>query len=326
MLGPTTNLENHTEIVRQLLELVEGGTERWPRTFAFVNETTGTIHVRNQVLLDFMTDADQNTFALNTQSLGVGVSIETGGALCGKGSGAERARSVVAGLRIFLDAGGSFRLVALESIFSRTHASCASQSQEQTASEIAAFAAGLLSGGLGGSRGAPSFYLYDALPHMTVGAFPRNDPKYDLDLGTLLTTLQAAMRAKHVRLEGYLMDCPYEFSSDPFPNASAPMPAGSGYRKIAAAAELVRNLGLRVGKTFNSQSGGQTSDTLFYHNTLKDVKNTLEAGVSLDVAMVESWYAHPLKALPEDAAYTTTFTAKAAFGALSVNTTRGVHA
>ena len=40
--------------------------------------------------------------------------------------------------------------------------------------------------------------------------WPRNDPSYNLDLGTLLRLLQAATAANHVRLEGYWMDCPFE--------------------------------------------------------------------------------------------------------------------
>jgi len=45
-----------------------------------------------------------------------------------------------------------------------------------------------------------------------------------------------------------------------YPNATSPLPAGSGFKKVADAAALVRGMGLRVGKTFNSQQGGATSD------------------------------------------------------------------
>jgi hypothetical protein len=40
--------------------------------------------------------------------------------------------------------------------------------------------------------------------------WPRNVPAYDLDLGTLMRLLKVAMAAKHVRLEGYWLDCPFE--------------------------------------------------------------------------------------------------------------------
>ena len=99
----------------------------------------------------------------------------------------------------FLEAGGRFAFVALESCFSRTHAGCKSQPQHATAVEVAGFAA-TLAGGLGGAPGPgpgpgqpplpeekpPKFFLYDALPHMTVdkpaaaggGKWPRNVPSY----------------------------------------------------------------------------------------------------------------------------------------------------
>ena len=72
-------------------------------------------------------------------------------------------------------------------------------------------------------------------------------------------------------------------------------------------------MGLRVGKTFNSQQGGATGDELFYKNTLADWRGAAQAGASFDLAMVETWYPHPLHAAPETTAYTTTNTAKAVF-------------
>ena len=87
----------------------------------------------------------------------------------------------------------------------------------------------------------------------------RDVASYDLDLGTLLSLVVAAMARRELTLDGYLMDCPFEYSRD-FPNASAPMPAGSGFEKVAAAARLVRGMGLLVGKTFTSQQGGTLSE------------------------------------------------------------------
>jgi hypothetical protein len=341
MLGPTANLKSNAtgsvdkaEIVSQLLSLVDAtGIGSWPTTFAFVNGSGGTIHVRQQVF-GFMSDAEQTNFARATNKLGLGVSIEAGGALCGAQSGTKRAAATLKLLNPFLGAGGKFALVALESIFSRTYAGCKSQLQAHTANEIADFAAGLTKG----FKQQPMFFLYDALPHMSVGTWPRNAPNYDLDLGTLLSLLQPAMDKQKVKLSGYYLDCPYEYSRD-YPNATSPMPAGSGFKKIAAAVKLVKGMGLQVGKTFNSQQGGVVSDELFYHNTLADWKGAADAGASFDFVvlspaythtlihsysyththphpthkMVESWYFHPLHAAPEDSDFTTTNTAKAVF-------------
>ena len=74
-------------------------------------------------------------------------------------------------------------------------------------------------------------------------------------------------------------------------------------------------MGLEVGKTFNSQKGGVSSDKLFYTNTLNDFNHTVAkvpgGAASFDYVMVETWYYHPLQAAPETQQYTTTYTALA---------------
>ena len=110
-----------------------------------------------------------------------------------------------------------------------------------------------------------------------------------------------------------------EYSRD-YPNASAPMPAGAGYKKIAAAVRLVKGqMGMMLGKTFNSQQGGALSDQAFYNGTLYDVAHVaavvpaLTGGVELDYKMVETWYPHPAVPIPETSRYTTAYTMLAAF-------------
>ena len=86
-----------------------------------------------------------------------------------------------------------------------------------------------------------------------------------------------------------------EYSRD-YPNASSPMPAGSGYKKVAAAVRVVKGLGMQIGKTFNSQQGGSTSAAGFYAGTMYDVEHvaavvpSLTNGDDFDFKMVESWY------------------------------------
>lgn len=72
-------------------------------------------------------------------------------------------------------------------------------------------------------------------------------------------------------------------------------------------------MGMAVGKTFNSQQGGQTSDELFFTSTMADWIGAAKAGAMFDYAMVESWYFHPLHAAPEEQPFSTTYTAKAVF-------------
>jgi hypothetical protein len=301
LLGPTTNLQvpdqqasaggvDSAEIVRQLLLLLDGGgVSAWNSTFTHLSNSGGALHARQQVF-GFMSAAQQSNYARAAKKLNLKLSIETGGAFCGVGSGAKHGQATLKMLAPFLAAGGHFSYLALESCFSRTHAGCKTQTQQVTANEVTAFAAALARG-FGGQP--PKFFLYDALPHMTVdkaapggGKWPRNNPNYDLDLGTLLRLLRTAM-SPQVKLEGYWMDCPYEFSRD-FPNATSPLPAGSGFQKVADAAALVKGMGLRVGKTFNSLQGGQTSDQLFHASTLQDYLRTTQAAGGSAGA-----YAHP---------------------------------
>ena len=97
----------------------------------------------------------------------------------------------------FLDAGGALSHLLLESVFSRTVAACGkTQSHNETAAELAAYAAALQAGKIGGGVSPPTFFLYDALPHYRVGdAWPANTAgaHYDLELGAVLSALRQAL-------------------------------------------------------------------------------------------------------------------------------------
>jgi hypothetical protein len=110
--------------------------------------------------------------------------LEAGGALCGSGSGKKTAEAVLKNINTFLTKGGRLSFLALESIFSRTHAGCKGQTVDQTATEVAGFAAGLATKLFGAK-----FFLYDALPHYNVDKWPANQPQYKLDLKEVLTAL-----------------------------------------------------------------------------------------------------------------------------------------
>jgi hypothetical protein len=300
------------EIIAQTLKLVDNSTNySWPATLAHVHGSGGAIHLR-QMIVCAMSATQQSNLARATSKLGITVSVEAGGAMCGGDSGAAAGKRLVTCLTPFFAAGGSLSFLAQESIFSRTHAGCKTQSQAETATEVAAFSSAIKTGLTAAGASVPAFFLYDALPHMTVGKWPANVPTYGMDLGEILGLLDTAMAKLGVTLAGYWLDCPYEYSRD-YPNATAPLPAGSGFQKVAAAAALVRARGLKVGKTFNSQMGGQTSDELFFTSTLADWDGAQAAGATFDYAMVETWYYHPVQAAPEAALYTTTYTAKALF-------------
>ena len=102
----------------------------------------------------------QTSFARATAQLGLGVRIESGGALCGEGSGEQHAASALKGVDAYLRAGGTLRLVPLESIFSRTFADCRSQPRNATAEELGSFAAAWSAGLARFGQASPAFFLY----------------------------------------------------------------------------------------------------------------------------------------------------------------------
>lgn len=312
--GPTANLDA-TDLAGNLSNLATtAGLAEWPKVRGILAESGGALHVR-KMAMGVLTSEEQGALARAVLDGDFKLSMEAGGAMCGSGSGKTNGRATLKTIAPYLTAHGTISTLLIESIFSRTHAGCPRQPVTTTAVEVAQFTATLATA-LGPSC---QFFLYDALPHYAVGSqWPANVPVYGLELGETLTALNATMAAVGVPLAGYWMDCPYEYSRD-YPNATSPFPSGSGFEKIAAAVKLVKSRGLAVGKTFNSQQGGSTSDKGFFEGTLNDVAGVAKTVPleSLDYAMVETWYTHPLNAAPETQPYTTAYTALAAFKAFS---------
>ena len=329
--GPTANIGGPAPATpgdHPLAQLVDGlvatpaDEAQWSALRAKLDASGGALHVR-LMAISFMNATQLHALAAATTAAGgnLSLSVEGGGALCGKGSGTAAAAHDIALFQPFVAAGGVLTHWLLESIFSRTQRGCAEQSVAETAKELADFAKAIATAGLARpGSGGPALYLYDALPHYAVGdTWPANDPRYGLELGATLRALAAAMAAQGVSLAGYWMDCPFEYSRD-YPNATQPLPAGSGFEKIAAAVKLVKGMGLRVGKTLNSQAGGQKSAQAFYASTMADaeqvaavVPSAASGGDSFDALMVETWYSFPATAIPETTRYTTAYTALAVF-------------
>lgn len=320
--GPTANLltpsgePDFTLSIAQLLGLLDttAGRDAWSHVRARVVSSGGALHARSNIIVS-MTAAERAQLGALSHSLGLSLSLEAGGAMCGAGSGAGIGEKVAAYLSPVLASGGDVAFVLIESVFSRTVASCPHQAHAETIAQVADFAAAVAV-----ATPRSRFYLYDALPHYSVGPWPAN-LDYGLDLGAILVPLQARMASRGVPLCGYWMDCPRDYSVA-YPNASAPLPAGDGYKKVAAAVALVQGLGLAAAKTFNSQLGGATSGALFTSETLLDFRDTAvalaAAGVALNESMVETWYEFPQLAAPETEGGTT---ANAMWGVLNASTT-----
>ena len=123
--GPTANLDKVA-----LPALVDGlvaspaGLAQWKtlRGRMAASPGGGALHLR-QAAFGVLSAAQQARLARVSKSIGLPISIEAGGALCGAGSGALAAQHQLQNnLHDFLQAGGTLSHVMLESVFSRTTA------------------------------------------------------------------------------------------------------------------------------------------------------------------------------------------------------------
>lgn len=298
-IGPTANLKS---VVNDTCDILKQPTT-WPTVLSHVITSGGAFHLRQNVFRG-MTESQMVAFAHNAQQLKLQISIEAGGEMC-KPSGARLAQKLLTDLKPYFDSGGTIHFWGLESIFSRTRGGCPSFNLTDTVRELAAYA-----GVVAKALPSTELYLYDALPHYSVGkSWPPNLPlkpgQWAMDLPEVLSLLAPAMAAQGAQLMGYWADCPYDYSIS--------YTGHKGYQRLAAAVSAVKAAGLKFGKTFNTQSGGKTSDELFYNGTLDDFKRCLQVVPlsSLDIIMIETWYSHPSHAIPETEPYTTMYTAKA---------------
>lgn len=330
--GPTANLDQGTlsSLVNGLVS-TQAGLNGWAQLRGLMAQSPrgGGLHLRSTAYMGApsgLSAEEQKTLAEVAKAQNFTISMEAGGAMCGGGTGASAAKKLLSDCQPFFEAGGTVAQLMIESVFSRTYAGCPEQSHNETATQIAEFAAALNAARIGGDDDA-SFFLYDALPHYRVGPeWPANSgsERYGLELGSVLAILRDAMKGKALTLRGYWADCPFEYSRDY--NSSAILHGktalgnGTGFQKIAAAVKLVKEMGLEVGKTFNSQAGGQQSAKAFFESTVADWEQTAavvpgpdSGGFSFDHVMVETWYAFPKVAIPETQPYTTAYTALKVF-------------
>jgi hypothetical protein len=297
-LGPTSNTLG---IGNRTLEMMSNASA-WSETISAISASGGAVHWRMQIM-GRLSAPQLQQLASAVKSTNVGLSIEGGGHMC-QPNGTAIAQAQLRVLKPFLDAGGTIKTWGIESVFSRTRQACHNLSLAETVEQVADFAAVLAS-----KLPATKLFLYDALPHYSVGSsWPANAPPpagaWDMDLLDVLTRLRAAMAQRGAALAGYWADCPLEYSQ-----AYAPKP-GHGYERLAAAWTGVRAMGLEFAKTFNTQDGGAASAEAFAQGTLADFRS-VSAVVDMTtfyMAMVESWYAHPVNPAPETTPYTTTNT------------------
>ncbi len=148
------------------------------------------------------------------------------------------------------------------------------------------------------------FGLIEPVPWYSVGSFPSHPGNHYGDLPAVLDTVLTVVQERGETLDYFYADSPYDYSD----NSET-----RGWLKLKAVEDYVREKGLRFGLVYNSSIGGNTSDQLFYEQTLDGWVKYAAVGGQPDIVGVWSWYPHPSESYPEDQPYTFTYTCKAFF-------------
>ena len=108
--GPTANLPPNA--LAALVAGVAANPAGWTQVRAIAAATGGALHLRKNALI-VCSPAQQRALAVAAATVGFRMSVESGGGLCGSGSGAESANDTLTGIAPFLDAGGKIHTLLL---------------------------------------------------------------------------------------------------------------------------------------------------------------------------------------------------------------------
>ncbi|NLI00554.1 MAG: hypothetical protein GX446_13800 [Chthonomonadales bacterium] len=108
------------------------------------------------------------------------------------------------------------------------------------------------------------------------------------------------VRAAGLPLTGVTLDNPYDYLiGEHFSVNLKPATTVDWLKRVRAYEDRSRAEGLEVNLIVNSERGGQKSDALFAEETLKMVDTYLKAGGRPNRWIVQSWYPHPERIVPE---------------------------
>jgi len=130
------------------------------------------------------------------------------------------------------------------------------------------------------------------------------------DWGDYFDVLQTILRktqAGKISLLGVTVDNPYDYATGQRVSVKIPDPSKINWiARIRDLEEYVEGRGLQFNLIFNSERGGKESAERFYEETLKFIEVYQAAGGSPKRYIIQSWYPHPKKVLPETEPYTMT--------------------
>jgi hypothetical protein len=150
----------------------------------------------------------------------------------------------------------------------------------------------------------------EPVPYYSVGTYPAQNSIGLPNLPTLIQAVNNQLQSQGLSIDIFRADSPFEYSENT---------TTGGWQKLAALESNVRQQGMRFAMIFNSERGGNTSDQLFYQDTLTGWNHFVSAAGVPDEIFVQSWYIYPSSILPETQAYSFMYTAKALLEAALMN-------
>jgi len=165
-----------------------------------------------------------------------------------------------------------------------------------------------------GYRGGPSYHnrtRVDGTQILHTG----NDPPYGQDQGDyfdVLTTVMATIAAdpRGLAFAGLTVDIPYDYIMGIrwTPARTPPWEPSTvdWFARVRDLESVAKGYGLAFNLIVNSERGGNTSDQLFYNDTLAMAELYRGRGGLADALRVQSWYAYPVTITPETAPYAMT--------------------
>jgi hypothetical protein len=244
------------------------------------------------------------TAAATLRAEGIAFAVEAGGLRpfsgCDSLAGERHAATELQSFRNWTHFGGSLDYIAMDSPINTMIAGGSREncglSVARAASELADYMDAVRA-----EYPDVRFGWIEPVPWYRVDSFP-NQPGNDYgDLLRTMDTVVSVLAARGLSLDFFHADSPFGYSSSL---------RIDGWRKLLAVETHARELGLRSGLIFNDEAGGESSDSVFYERTLEGWRRYSAVGGDPDDLIVQSWYPHPEKTLPETEPWTFTYTAR----------------
>ena len=285
------------------LELLEH-----PAQWAFVRRHVSGIKMYIGLLKD--TPDDQlAALAKMLKANRIPVAFECGGTLgfarMDEKNGEDSARRELARFRRFIKAGGRIDYLDLDGpvrrlLYAKRKDGKRFTSAARAADQLMIYLANV-------ERAVPKvqFFLLTNFPNWgyrgAVSYHARGPNRQDWgDYDKVVKTVLAKAKATGHKFAGVTVDNPYEYAVGEHFSVKLKDPKKVDWiKRIRDYEDFARSRGLEFNFIANSEKGGKTSGAAFAERTLKMVDAYVKAGGKPTRYVIQSWYPHPTKVLPE---------------------------